>query len=100
MSPELLDEYKAAIHFCDVFLEKNRFELGVTAYVKLDTTFEELRAHLVAKDYKLEIAKLTPVKLTEKALAEFLNKHEFTPHGLYTLKMIASRWGIKLFAKK
>lgn len=75
----------------DVFLEKNYFEVGITAAVELEETFEERVKHLPSKDGALEIKQLVSVPMSQQKLNDFVAAHEFMQQGLYTLKMIAAR---------
>lgn len=75
----------------DVFLEKNYFEIGITAAVELEEVFEERVKHLPSKDGALEIKQLVSVPMSQSKLNDFVATHEFMQQGLYTLKMVAAR---------
>jgi hypothetical protein len=100
LTQEDLNEFQANICFYDVFLERNRFELGITSSIKLNTTFEEGIFNLVAKDKVLEIASIKPILIDKTHLNQFINDHDFIPHGLYALKMFAARRRIHLYKMK
>ncbi|TCI46137.1 hypothetical protein EVJ27_06510 [Exiguobacterium sp. SH3S2] len=78
----------------DVFLEKNYFEIGITASVELEESFEETVKHSYSKDGALEIKKLVPVYFNQSELNEFVATNDFMQQGLYTLKMVAARKNI------
>jgi hypothetical protein len=88
---ETMEHYKVSYEFCDFFLKKNYFEVGVTATVRFDDLYEEIIRDLPAKDKEMEIEKLTPIRLSKKELEKFINRNSLYYQGLYTLKMICAR---------
>lgn len=78
----------------DVFLEKNYFEIGITASVELEESFEETIKHVYSKDRALEIKQLVPVHYSQSELNKFVSTNDFMQQGLYTLKMVAARKNI------
>lgn len=82
------------VHFYDFFLEKNFFELGITASVKVNTTYEQGIEPLVAKDKALEIDEIIPLSFKQAEINQFVENHTFMKQGLYTLKMISARRNI------
>jgi hypothetical protein len=83
----------ARYNFYDVFLERSRFELGLTCGVVVSgiTPEEFSRRAEVAKDRVLEIAALRFLTYTRSSLQKFINEHQFVPHALFTLLRVAVR---------
>lgn len=77
--------------FCDFFLERNYFEIGVTAILRIDGLFEETIRDLPAKDKELEVDKLVPIPKTKRHLEDFLKKENVYNQAMYTLKMVCAR---------
>jgi hypothetical protein len=91
----LRDEFHKYIieeKFMDIFLEKNEFEIGLTAYVEVKMEFSDLRKlHGIAKDSELETDGLVAIPLDKGALREFINNGDLTSAALYSLDMYTSR---------
>ncbi|SET18330.1 hypothetical protein [Paenibacillus sp. NFR01] len=100
LTRDLLSKYNTKINYCDFFLEKNYFEIGLTASVTMNSVFEETIRDLPAQDRELEIHKLHPVRKTKKALEKFIHKENIYPQGVFTLKMIMAREMIFLNLRK
>lgn len=80
--------------FTDLFLEKNNFEIGIVSQVKMDISFEDLKAmYNIAKDSQLETDSLIEVKLKESEINKFLNsnKNNISNACRYALNMILYR---------
>lgn len=88
------------IQFHDIFLERNYFEIGITATVEMDGIFEESVRDLPAKDKEFELDRLLPVPFTTPSLNKFIRQNDMYNQGLYTLKMIAARHNVHITAKK
>jgi len=91
------------IKFYDLFLERNNFELGITALVNIkdEYTFEESIQNRYAKDKVLEVAEMIPIALNKKEIEKFVkdNIQEFYPQALYTLNSICMRKNLMLDIK-
>lgn len=90
------ETFHPTIRFHDLFLEKNYFEIGITASAEIDGVFEATIMDLPGKDKEMEIDKLVPIPLQQQKMNAFIQKHNFYAQGLYTLKMIAARRGITI----
>jgi hypothetical protein len=90
------DKHESTVHFYDIFLERNYFEIGLTASIKLNMVYEQDIEPLVAKDKVLEIDEIIPTPFKEQSLNTFIKDHMFMNQGLYTLKMVAARRNITL----
>lgn len=86
--------------YCDFFLEKNYFEIGITAMTKMDAIFEEEIRDLPAQDKELEISKLHAVRKSKEHIEAFIEKEEVYAQGLFTLKMILMRESIFINIRK
>ena len=91
--------FNPKIQFHDIFLERNYFEIGLTASVEIESIFEETVRDLPAKDKEFELDSLLPVPLTTQALNQFINQNKMYNQGLYTLKMIAARHNVNITYK-
>ena len=100
LSTAHLFKFDQEVCYCDFFLEKNYFEIGITAMVKIDAVFEESIRDLPARDRELEISKLVPIAKRKAALEKFIRKETLYPQALFTLKMICAREMIFLNLKK
>jgi hypothetical protein len=79
-------------HFMDLFLEMNKFEIGLTSFVTMDMSFSKLQElYSIAKDGELETDTIISIPLKENILKEFIKNEELTSHTLYTLKMYIAR---------
>ena len=92
--------FNPKIQFHDIFLERNYFEIGLTATVEIDGVFEEEVRDLPAKDKELELDSLLPIPFTTQSLNKFVRENKMYNQGLYTLKMIAARHNIYITYKK
>ncbi|WP_226086131.1 hypothetical protein [Mesobacillus sp. S13] len=79
------------IEFCDFFLERNYFEIGVTASIEISGVFEETIKDLPAKDKELEVDKLIAVQRRKKIIEEFIKNENVYGQAMYTLKMLLAR---------
>ena len=81
------------IKFYDLFLELNKYELGITCYVNLDDKyiFEKDIQHLYAKDNTLEVAEKFVSSLNKKSINKLIDNNEFNKQSLYTIKSILAR---------
>lgn len=78
--------------FMDLFIEMNKFEIGLTSFVKMDMTMGKLQdLYSVAKDGELETDGLAAIPISERKLNEFIKKETLTEAAKYTLKMYLSR---------
>ncbi|PLT31824.1 hypothetical protein CUU66_01310 [Peribacillus deserti] len=92
MSKDHVSKFNTQYHYYDFFLlEKNYFEIGLTAVVKMDTIFEEYIRDLPAQDRELEINKFEPVLLKKNEIEKFLKNKKVYNQGLFTLKMVCAR---------
>jgi hypothetical protein len=89
-------KYMSEPKFCDLFLDRGRFEIGITSYIKIEETFEGFIKNLIAKDRELEIDAFMPIEFSKKGLENFISTNDMIPHGLYTLKMVSAREEIYL----
>ncbi|HDR8251252.1 MULTISPECIES: hypothetical protein [Bacillus] len=100
ISSSLWDKFEADYRFFDVFLEKNYFEIGITASVRLNTLFEESIKDLPGQDKELEIGKLVAIPKRKRELEKFINENDIYNQGLFTLKMICARDLLFLMLKR
>lgn len=92
--------FNPKIQFHDIFLERNYFEIGLTATAEISGIFEESVRDLPAKDKELELDRLIPVSFTTHSLNQFVRQNKMHNQGLYTLKMIAARHNINITYRK
>ncbi|OEH92534.1 hypothetical protein [Bacillus solimangrovi] len=100
LSKDHQSKHDTKIEFCDFFLEKNYFEIGLTSIVRMDAVFEESISDLPGKDKELEISKLHPVKKSKATIEKFIKDVDIYPQGLFTLKMVCARDMIFINIKK
>jgi len=82
------------VQFCDFFLEKENFQIGITSYVRVNLDFETEILPRIAKDKHLEIQEIFEVDISNTREAhDFLSSHKksFITHGYYTLIMVLLR---------
>lgn len=82
------------VRFMDLFLHKGNFEIGITSFVTMKISFDELNTkYMSAKDGELETDEIKDVRFRKKDIDNFIsdNSGKFTDAGLYTLGMIRSR---------
>jgi hypothetical protein len=63
-------------YFYDIFLDRNFFEIGLTASVDVKMNYEQEIEPLVAKDKTLEIDELVPILFKEGPLNQFISSKE------------------------
>jgi len=85
--------------FYDFFLEKNNFEIGVSAVFELELDFEKDIAPLIARDKQLEIDSFIPLPMRSKAINRFVRENDFVPHGLYVFERVLLRKGLQVAPK-
>ncbi|WP_052342632.1 hypothetical protein [Bacillus sp. EB01] len=88
------------VFFHDIFLERNFFEIGLTAKVKMNANYEQDIEPLVGQDKALEIDEIVPLPFKGPELNRFISNHTFMKQGLYTLSMVAIRKQIVLKQQK
>ena len=86
------------IHYSDVFLLKNPFEVGIAAFVLIDELTEAMvrESYNIAQDAPLESTGndetgLMFVPFSEHKIIEFCEKNNITPAAKYTIKMLCIR---------
>lgn len=80
------------IKFMDLFLEKDKFEIGITSFIELQMTFEELKTlYMSAKDGDFETDEIVKVNYNRKEINRFIYNNSLTNAGWYTLKMYTNR---------
>ena len=62
-------------------MEKNYFEIGITASVRLNTLFEESIKDLPGQDKELEIGKLVAIPKRKRELEKFINENDIYNQG-------------------
>ena len=79
------------IYYGDVFLVKEKFEIGITALIKIDDMlFDEIKSSReTARDSSLETTEIKAVK--KKDIVSFVRKNQFTDAGRYTVVMWNNR---------
>jgi hypothetical protein len=77
--------------FYDLFLERNKFEIGITSVVCLDLDFTKYILPLIARDKNFEFDSFVALPLQKEEIKAFIQTHEFIPHGLYTLDRVLLR---------
>ena len=79
------------IYYGDVFLVKEKFEIGITALVKIDNMlFDEIKcSRETARDSSLETTEIRAVK--RKDIVSFVRRNLFTDAGRYTVVMWNNR---------
>jgi hypothetical protein len=82
--------------FYDFFLEMNNFEIGLSTVFEIELNYEKDIAPLIARDKQLEVDKFITVPMQQKKLQEFIDEHEFIPHGLYVLNRVMLRENMRL----
>lgn len=85
--------------FYDFFLEKNNFEIGVSAVFELELDFEKDIAPLIARDKQLEVDSFIPLPMRSRAINRFVRENEFVPHGLYVFERVLLRKGLQVAPK-
>ena len=85
--------------FYDFFLEKNNFEIGVSAVFELELDFEKDIAPLIARDKQLEVDSFIPLPMRSKTINRFVRENDFVPHGLYVFERVLLRRGLQVTAK-
>lgn len=86
------------IHYSDVFLLKNPFEVGIAAFVLIDELTEAMvrESYNIAQDAPLESTGndetgLMFVPFSEHKIIEICEKNNITPAAKYTIKMLCIR---------
>lgn len=82
--------------FYDFFLEKNNFEIGLSAVFELDLDYEKDIEPLIARDKHLEVDSFVALPLKSKVIEGFIDSNEFIPHGLYVLERVLLRENISV----
>ncbi|RAZ69643.1 hypothetical protein [Planococcus maitriensis] len=78
--------------FMDLFLETNRFEIGLTSFVRLDMRRNQLNSlYDISKDGELETDGIVSIPFKQKELSRFVKGHSLTNAAKYTLKMLLAR---------
>lgn len=82
------------VRFMDLFLHKGNFEIGITSFVNVEMSFEDLKTkYMSAKDGELESDEIEAVRFNKKDIDKFISKNrgKFTEAGIYVLGMLRSR---------
>ena len=81
------------IKFYDVFLELNKFEIGISCCVQLDDQyiFETDIKDLIAKDNTLEIAEKFAYPFNKKDINKIIVDKKFNKQSIFTLKSVLMR---------
>jgi hypothetical protein len=78
--------------FMDLFLEMSKLEIGLTSYIRMDRSMEQLiELYSVAKDGELETDGLIAIPLKKKDIKQFITTEKLTDAARYTLKMYLAR---------
>jgi len=93
---EKLYQHGVKASFYDFFLEKNNFEIGISSVFELDVDYEKDIEPLIARDKQLEVDSFVALPLKSKEIAQFVNDHDFIPHGLYVLERVLLRENISI----
>ncbi|MGM0897058.1 MAG: hypothetical protein ACQEV0_04110 [Bacillota bacterium] len=85
-------KYIADERFMDLFLETNKFEIGLTSFVRLDMRMNQLTSlYAISKDGELETDGILSIPFKQKELNHFVKEHSLTNAAGYTLKMLLAR---------
>jgi len=77
--------------FYDLFLDRRKFEIGITSSIHLTIDFNKYILPKIARDKHLEFDSFNVIPMKMKDIKNFINKNEFIPHGLYTLDRVLLR---------
>lgn len=91
---ENLFKYISKSAFYDLFLEKNKFEIGITSVVVMDISFSKFIEPVISRDKSLEFDAFLTLPMKKVEIKEFIMHNEFVPHGLYTLDRVLLRENI------
>ncbi len=83
--------------FYDFFLEFNNFEIGLSSVLEIELNFEKDIQPLIARDKTLETSKFITLPLKEKIIKNFVQNHNFIPHGEYVLERVLLRENIRIY---
>lgn len=85
-------KYIADERFMDLFLETNKFEIGLTSFARLDMRMDQLTSlYDISKDGELETDGIISMPFKQKELSRFVKENTLTTAASYTLKMLLAR---------
>ena len=77
--------------FYDIFLDRNKFEIGITSVIHLNIDFFRYILPCIARDKHLEFDSFSIIPMKTNEIKNFIRSNEFIPHGLYTLDRVLLR---------
>ncbi|GGH07846.1 hypothetical protein [Mucilaginibacter phyllosphaerae] len=93
LTRSVLDKFKdGKIKFLDIFLEKKRYEIVISAYIKLNMSMNELlNFHRTAKDGDYETSDIICIENESSAINKFFEKNHVTDMAKYCVERIVAR---------
>lgn len=93
LSRSTIDQHiDGRIKFLDLFLEKKRYELVLSAFIKLKMSMEDFKQHYkTAKDGDYETTDIICIEKDAVALKKFFQKNQVTDMAKYCVDRIISR---------